>query len=331
MRSDRSLYRLIFAIAFAIAIPLLILGQGSQPITSVQQRSVNLSFIVVDSSNHSLNDIQKDEIRVFENKLPQTISSFSKTDKSVDYGIAIDTSGSFKSLLPVVIQAVQRLVENQPLNDQCFIERFISSDKIETMQEFTSDKAALLEPLPSLKIGGGQSAVIDAIYLAIKHIAERPSDPQRRRALVLFTDGEDRASFYSQAQLLRLLRGTDVQLFIIGLMGELNNQRGLIRPSPREKARDFLETIARETGGRLFFPSKNEELSEALEQTFHDLHVQYEISYQTTDLRPDNFRPVRIEVVESLSRQKITVITRPGYYLTPPELGTKDKKKTKEP
>jgi Ca-activated chloride channel family protein len=193
------------------------LGQGSQPITSVQQRSVNLSFIVVDSSNHSLNDIQKDEIRVFENKLPQTISSFSKTDKSVDYGIAIDTSGSFKSLLPVVIQAVQRLVENQPLNDQCFIERFISSDKIETVREFTSDKAALLEPLPSLKIGGGQSAVIDAIYLAIKHIAERPSNPQRRRALVLFTDGEDRASFYSQAQLLRLLRGTDVQLFIIGL------------------------------------------------------------------------------------------------------------------
>src|SRR5207302_5418827 len=172
--------------------------------------------------------------------------------------------GSFKALLPVVTKSVQLLIENQPANDECFIESFSSSDKIETVQEFTSDKTVLLKSLPDLYMRGGESAVVDAIYVAVQHIAERPTNPHRRRALVLFTDGEDRASYYSQEQLLKLLRATDVQLFVVGLVGELDNNRGLIRPSPQDSARQFLKIIARESGGGLFFPANKTELAVGL-------------------------------------------------------------------
>jgi Ca-activated chloride channel family protein len=160
---------------------------------------------------------------------------------------------------------------------------------------------------------------VDAVYVAVQHIAERPSDPQRRRALLLFSDGEDRASYYSEKQLVQLLRATGVQVFVVGLQGQLQ--------SSKEKAEQFLKTIARESGGRVFFPTKNAELSEALAEIFHDLHSQYELSYQSTDVSADNFHPLRIEVVESPSRKKVTVVARPGYYLTPPEIDAKDKKK----
>ena len=305
----------------------VIYGQDAQPSPAASPRTVSLSLIAIDRSNQSVDDLQKEEVHVFENNLPQNISSFSKADKAADYGIAIDTSGSVRPIFPTLLAAVGVFLENHKPDDQCFIERFISSDKIETVQEFTSDKATLLKPLSSLYIGDGQSAVIDAIYVAVQHIAQRPSSPHRRRALILFTDGEDRASYYSRDQLLQLLRSTDVQVFVIGLVDELDAERGLFGQSPRQRSIDFLNTISRETGGRVFFPGKEKQLSEALGEIFHDLHTQYEISYQSTDTSTDNFHAVRLEVVESPSRQKLTAITRPGYFLTPPEVGAKEKKK----
>lgn len=322
-------FRLSLATVVTFLGAALAVGQASQPTPSPGARTVNFSLIVVDGANQSIDGIQKDELLLSENNAPQTISSFTKADKAVDYGIAIDTSGSFKRLLPVVVQGVQRLIENQQPGDECFIERFISSDKIETMQEFTSDKALLLKSLPLLKTEGGQSAVVDAVYVAVQHIGKRPADPQRRKALVLFTDGEDRASFYSVDQLKKLLRATDVQLFIVGLIGDLDSQGGMTRPSPQLKARDFLRLIARESGGRVFFPTGKDELAEALGEIFHDLHTQYEVAYESTSASTDNFRTVKIEVVDSPSRKKFTAIARPGYYVNPPD--TENKAKEKKP
>jgi Ca-activated chloride channel family protein len=311
-------------VAIAIASSNVVFGQESQP--SPPPRTINLSLIVVDRANHSIDEIQKDEIRLLENNLPQTISSFSKTDKAVDYGIAIDNSGSVRPVFSPLLSAVRVFLQNHKPDDECFIERFISSDKIETVQEFTSDRAALLKPLSSLYIEGGQSAVVDAIYIAVKHVAQRPLIPQRRRALIIFTDGEDRASYYSKDQLLQLLRTTDVQVFAIGLVSDLDNSSALIQP-PQQKARDFLKLITRESGGRVFFPNKKKELSEALAEIFHDIHTQYEISYQSSDVNTNNFHSIQIEVLESPSHEKRTATIRPGYYLTTPGGDSQDKKK----
>src|SRR5437763_14976993 len=135
-----------FGIAFMVASPGAIYCQDAQPSPAAPPRTVNLSLIAVDRSNQSVDDLQKEELHVFENNLPQNISSFSKADKAADYGIAIDTSGSVRPIFPTLLAAVRVFLENHKPDDQCFIERFISSDKIETLQEFTSDKATLLKP-----------------------------------------------------------------------------------------------------------------------------------------------------------------------------------------
>jgi len=322
-----------------VALTICAISSAQTPPTNSQTsakptatpRIVKLSFMVVDRSNHAVDDLKKEEIRLFEDKLPQTINSFSRAEKAVDYGLVIDVSGSFKTLLPAVLKAASLLIENEGPADQCFIESFSNSEQIVTAQEFTLDKVELKKGLDSLYIRGGQSAVIDAIYLAVEHVAKRPASSDRRRALVLFTDGEDRASYYEEKDLVKLIRASGVQLFVIGLLGELDNRSGLTRPSAREHAQQLLTRIAKESGGRVFLPKTSDDLVAALREVFHDLHIQYEIGYESLDANRDDFHSIKIELADSPNRRDATVVAPPGYFLIPPDLDSKDKKKSKKP
>ena len=105
--------------------------------------------------------------------------------------------------LTSVIDAAKTIINSNRPGDESFLERFISSDKIETVQDFTSNKDALFNGLDTLYIEGGQTAVIDGVYLAAEHVAQYKKgsdDDRRRRALIVVTDGEDRASSAAKCQ-----------------------------------------------------------------------------------------------------------------------------------
>jgi Ca-activated chloride channel family protein len=282
-----------------------------------QTPSVRLNVIVTDSANHSLDDIRKGDIRVFEDKVEQTVLLSEKDERPVDYGIVIDTSGSFKSVMGPALEAVSVIISNNRPADETFIERFVSSDKIETLRDFTSDKSLLLAALKSIRVEGGQSAVLDALYLAVDHTAKH-AQKERRQAVVLITDGEDRQSFYKLEDTVKFLRATNVQVFIIGIVFMLDKESGLIRQSPRDKAEKLLATFAEESGGRLFFVKNLNELAKAVAEIVHDLRGQFLISYQPTNSGKTSFRKVDVKLVEAPDRKKWSVIARPGYYLNAP-------------
>src|SRR5262249_36754433 len=155
---------------------------------------------------------------------------------------------------------------------------FISSDKIETVQDFTPSKDLLMDGLDSLYVEGGQTAIIDAVYLSAEHVSEyKKGDPsdRRRRALILITDGEDRNSFYKPDQLFSRLREEDVQIYVIGFVNELDKESGLIRKSPRERAVNLINKLATETGGRAFFPNSIADLPQIAAEIVRDLRTQY--------------------------------------------------------
>lgn len=309
-------------------------AQETKPTTanSASAPTVKLGLLVTDKSNHSMDDLKRDELQVLEDKVPQTISSFAKDDRIINYALVVDNSGSFKDILTPAIEAAKLLVSKNGPADEVFIERFINSNKIETVQEFTSDQATLNKALETLIIEGGQSAVVDAVYLAVAHTAEYQSSTDRRRALVIFTDGEDRASYYSANDLFKLLRKNDVQIFVIGVVTQLSKGVGIVRPSPRASAEELLNRMARETGGRVFFPRDIEDLLRAATEIAHDLHTQYSIDYQpTNNSGKTGFRKVEIRIAETPGRDKLTAIARPGYLVTPEKSNAKEseKKKTK--
>ena len=291
-------------------------------------RTVKLNLIVTDPSNQSKTDFNKEDIQVFEDDIPQTVTLFEKDTRPVRYVVAIDTSGSFKGLLAPVLAATKILINSNRDLDETMLLRFISSDKIETVEKFTSDKAKLVGALPKFVSEGGQSAVIDALYLAVQAVAEYKSgDNSARRVVLLFSDGEDRASYYTSDDLLKLLRAADVQVFVVGIIEQLEEYRSLSnRPSPKQKAKKLLEMIANETGGRVFFPANGQGLADALTEINKDLQTQILIGYESTNQDPKkNFRKVKARIAGAAGK-KSTAITRSGYYLNPPAEDTKKKK-----
>jgi len=131
--------------------------------------------------------------------------------------------------------------------------------------------------------------------------------------LIVVTDGEDRASYYPEAELFRRLREEDVQIYVIGFVNELDAEKGLIRKSPRDKAVNLINRIVTETGGRAFFPQSISELPEVANQIVRDLRTQYVISYDPTNKAHDGtYRTIKVNVADAPGRDKRIALTRSG-------------------
>jgi Ca-activated chloride channel homolog len=278
---------------------------------------VQLHVRVIDRNNRPINNVPEGDFHVFEDGVAQKIETFTREEVPISYGLAVDTSGSLRSQLQSVIDAGKTIINANKPGDETFLVRFISSDKIETVQDFTASKEQLLDGLDSFYVEGGQTAVIDAVYLASEHVSEyRKGDEgdRRRRALIVITDGEDRNSFYKQEQLFARLREEDVQIFVIGFVNELEKEAGLIRKSPREKAVNLIKKLASETGGRAFFPESIADLPHIANEIIRDLRTQYVIAYNPTNKEQDGtYRAIKVTVDQpSDSSEKRIALTRTG-------------------
>jgi Ca-activated chloride channel family protein len=278
---------------------------------------VTLHVRVIDRNNHPINNVPKEDFRISEDGVSQPIFSFTREEVPVMYGLAVDTSGSLRPAFEQVINAAKAIINSNKRGDETFIERFISRDKINIEKEFTANKDELADAIENLYLEGGQTAVIDGVYLAAEHVAEyRKGDDsdRRRRALIVITDGEDRLSYYSEPVLLQRLREEDVQIYVIGFVNDLDKEGGFIKKSPRDKAMNLLNKLATETGGRAFFPQSISEMPEIANAIVRDLRTQYVLSYNPTNkARDGSYRAVRVTVDEGPQRDKRIALTRAGY------------------
>lgn len=287
-------------------------------IVKVDTSLVNLNVRVIDRANRPVNDVRQEEFKIFEDGVPQQIFSFTRAEVPISYGLVVDNSGSMKTQLEKVIDATRTIIEQNKPGDETFLQRFVSSDEISILQDFTANKDDLIDAMDKMHTEGGQTAVLDAVYLAAEHVGKHkkgdPLNDKRRRALILVTDGEDRSSYYKQAELFEFLRENDVQIYIIGFVGELDTQGGIIRKSPKEKAVNLMNKLATETGGRAFYPTSLSELPSIANEITKDLRTQYVVSYSPTNKRRDGtFRKVNVKIEDSGRRDKRIAITRPGY------------------
>jgi len=282
----------------------------------INSELVQLHVRVIDRNNKPINNVPENAFHIFEDGVPQTIQTFTREEVPISYGLAVDTSGSLRSQLQSVIDAGKTIINSNKSGDETFLVRFISSDKIETVQDFTDNKEQLMDGLDSFYVEGGQTAIIDAVYLSAEHVSEyRKGDEgdRRRRALIVITDGEDRNSFYKQEQLFARLREEDVQIFVIGFVNELDKDAGLIRKSPRDKAVNLINRLASETGGRAFFPESISELPEIANEIIRDLRTQYVISYDPTNKAQDgSYRAIKVTVDQASGSEKRIALTRTG-------------------
>jgi len=309
--SHYKLIALLIVGVLAVATPLAqtpstVEGTDRSVVTNTEL--VILNVRVTDAQSHAVVDVPRSNFKIFEDGVEQKIETFSKEQIPVTYGLVVDNSGSMRSQLSAVVKAGIRIVKSNQPEDDAFLVRFISSDKIEVVQETISDPNLLIQGLESLYVEGGASAVIDAIYLASDKIAkQRANNTLRRQALVLVTDGEDRSSFYTSDQLFRLLASTNIQIYSIGFIDYL-------KPKERERATNLLTRLATDTGGRVFFPSSSTDLQHIADEIINDIRTQYVIAYAPAGTDPTKtFHKVVVSLADDAQQQKRIAVTRLGY------------------
>ncbi len=287
---------------------------------------VSLSVRVSDEQHRPVRNLRREDFRVSEDGTPQTISFFSTEESPISYGLVVCYSGVGREQFGEVIAAGKTVIEGNRPGDETFIARFMSNERAQIQWNFTSDQKALAAALDALYTGDAPRTLVDAVYLSVEHVAQSGMDDSnetrrrlRHRALVLITDGEDRHSFYKQEQLFALLRKEDVQVYVVGFVGELKGGHNFVRQqSKRAQAVTLLNRLASETGGRAFYPNSPRDLPLIAGEIARDLRTQYIIGYSPTNREHDgSFRTLNVAVADATPNGGKRIVTARSGYTAP--------------
>jgi len=154
----------------------------------------------------------------------------------------------------------------------------------------------------------GTTAIWDAIALSASEVLAK-SVGQRRRAIILLTDGYDSTSRLMRTEAINRALEAETVIYVIGI-GDSKydgvNQAGL-------------KAVATSTGGRAFFPKRETDLKTAFAEIEQELRSQYLIAYSSTNKKRDgSYRQMRLEVISSeLKKEQLKLRYRPGYFAKP--------------
>jgi Ca-activated chloride channel family protein len=270
--------------------------------TSVEVVSLNL--VVTDRGGRQVPGLSPDDITLYEDGIAQPISLFAQEEWPIRLQVMLDASGSMGMALPVAKRAAQRLLRTLGPVDEAEVAQF--SRSLRVLQESTGDIAAL-ERAVDLVSPQGDTALYNALYVTLKDQArQRNADEMQRRAIVVLSDGEDTASMVDDEQLIDLARRAGVVIYAIGL---------LTPPIPGHPAPTVpiyvLTAIARETGGRAYFPRSLAELDGAYDRIASELRTLYGVGYVPLNSSADGgFRRIAIRTRQG----SLQVRHRTGYY-----------------
>ena len=278
---------------------------------------VKLNVMVLDAANAYVNDIKLEDIKVFEDDIEQKVTSLVRREQKLDLVLLVDNTGSLRTELDRITTGVGTVIVNLGPKDEAAIVRFISSDKIEVLQEFTSDQAKLLSAAKLMYTEGGASAVIDAVYLAAGKLKERKGPGEK--VILLFSDGEDRDSYYSRRDLFKLLEGTDIRIFTIALTANVPQNTRYIRGgrTNRESAEDLVKRFAFESHGATYILDKkiDESMTSAIRAIMIELRSQYLVAYTSSNPKRGTTRKLRIEVAPKSNGEKRQAFTRESIHV----------------
>jgi Ca-activated chloride channel family protein len=265
---------------------------------------VTFTVTVTDPYNRLVTGLDKQHFEVFEDKVRQSISFFNDDDVPVSLGIVFDVSGSMKGKLDRAREALKAFIDTSHGDDDFFLVGF--NQRANLLAEFTdgdtlSNKLTLVAP-------DGQTAVYDAVYLAIEKVKQ---GRHNKRAVLLISDGQDNSSRYSYGELRKQLKEAGVQIYCIGIV-ELGGGSG---GTLDLQGQAILEEIAQVTGGKSFFPRSAAELEDMTTRIALELRHQYSIGYEPTNVKRDGqWHKIKVQVKPPRGLPSLRVQHKEGYY-----------------
>ena len=295
---------------FALCLPAIAAPQdaSSQPAKPTFRSAIDLvsvAAVVRDKRGRFARNLKKEDFVVEEGGARREVIEFRSDDNApVRVALLFDVSGSMRlaSRLEDARQAARhvlgamRLAEN---GDEAAV--FAFDMNLQSLQPFTANAGAIENAL-SRVVPYGQTSLYDAIAQTAKQVAgNRPGDPHRR-AVVVFTDGEDTSSLMKPEQVSAIASAIDVPVYVMTVVSQVERDRG--EGSEEETP---LQSLARWTGGSLFVTSAPAHESIAARQIVDELRHQYVLAFNAS--ANAGWRSLQVKTKD----RDLTVRARSGY------------------
>lgn len=295
----------------ALALPGLTSLEARQSAFKSGIDMVPLTVTVTDTTGTYVTGLTGDDFTVLEDGVEQPLSFFASVDVPVDVALVLDTSSSMRADLPLAQSAAAGLIHSLRSSDRGAIVEVKGSAGIP--QPFTADLAQLERALHSLSTSGA-TALYDGLYVVLREFErERRTAAQiRRQALVLLSDGIDTKSRLTFEDVMDLARRAGVSIYVIALRGDVPLLGRAELDNSTLNAEYTMGAVARESGGKTFFPKSARELPAIYSAITRELAHQYELGY--VPARPGGDGAFRRVIVRVPPQPNALARTRSGYY-----------------
>ena len=256
---------------------------------------------VNDPLNRPVSGLEKENFRVFEDKVEQTISQFAMDDEPVAVGLVFDTSGSMGAKLQRSRMAAREFFRIANPEDEFFLVEFDSAPRLRV--PLTSDTGQIENQLLFSK-SKGSTALLDAVYMAL---TEMKRSKKNKKALLVISDGGDNNSRYSVSEVKKVVVESDVLIYAIGVFGGGATPEEASGPG-------LLAHLAEQTGGRMFVANSNE-LPDMARRIGIELRNRYVLGYAPKDQQKDGrYHRIQVQIVAPRGLPKLQAHWRLGYY-----------------
>ena len=270
-------------------------------VLEVEVEVVSVTAVVYDKAGHFVSGLGPADVELLEDGVPQEVTYF--REASADKGaekiplsvvMVLDASGSMHNNMHFLQEAAINFVQKLEEVDTALVVQF--NESIKGSAEFTGDVDRLEQFVDALQAWGGTS-----LYDAIHYGLNRIRDQRGRKALIVFSDGEDTTSQMKEQEVVDYARAVEASVYTIGIRGGVGGGSG---------PRGFLRKISRETGGEFFFPERVGDLNRVFSAIAEELHQHYLLAY-TPKRGPDgSFRTITLRT----KRKDLEVRVRKGYF-----------------
>jgi VWFA-related protein len=273
---------------------------GRVPNIRVDTTLILVPVSVNDPLNRPVSGLERENFRVFEDKVPQPITQFAMDDEPVAVGLVFDTSGSMGEKLQRSRAAAREFFRIANPEDEFFLVEFDNSPSLRV--PLTSDTGTIENELIFSK-SKGSTALLDAVYLALH---EMKRSKKNKKALLIISDGGDNHSRYSQKEVTNVVRESDVLIYSIGVFGGAST-------TEEYGGAGLLTKISEQTGGRLF-EANPVELPDIAKKIGIELRNRYILGYSPQNqVRDGKYHRITVQVVPPRGLPKLSAHWRLGY------------------
>jgi VWFA-related protein len=278
---------------------------------------VTIAAVVRDKHGRFARGLTKDDFILEDGGSRRAISEFRAEDNApVRVALLFDVSGSMRvaSKIEAARRAARQVLSAlrlDPSTGQLADEVAVFSFDIglQSLQPFTADPGAIESALSRVR-PYGQTSLYDAIAQTARRVADAPAGDQRRRAVVVLTDGVDTSSELKPEQVSAIASEIDVPVYMIEVVSPLDQPGGhdAVGTAATEADNTVLRSLAQWTGGELFITSAPAHESVAARQVVDELRHQYVLAFNAAATAA-GWRPLTVRT----RNKDLTVRARSGY------------------